>query len=87
DQSQSLNTIGSGEFLTSLMYLSESELLAAGYDLNRFDGEHTIAFKFDKSGICDRGYCTSVPEPSAGLGLAALGLMIGVRYLRQRYSA
>jgi len=87
DQSQSLNTIGSGEFIASLMYLSESELLNAGYDLNRFDGEHTIAFKFDKSGICDRGYCTSVPEPSAGLGLAALGLMIGVRYLRQRYSA
>jgi hypothetical protein len=35
DQSQSLNTMGSGEFLTSLMYLSESELLDAGYDLNR----------------------------------------------------
>ncbi|MEQ9620951.1 XDD3 family exosortase-dependent surface protein [Coleofasciculus chthonoplastes] len=87
DQSQSLNTMGSGEFLTSLMYLSESELLAAGYDLNRFDGEHTIAFKFDKSGICDRGYCTSVPEPSAGLGLAALGLMVGVSQLRKRYSA
>jgi hypothetical protein len=87
DQSQSLNTIGSGDFLTSLMYLSESELLDAGYDLNRFDGEHRIAFKFDKSGICDRGYCTSVPEPSAGLGLAALGLMVGVNHLRQRYSA
>jgi len=87
DQSQSLNTIGSGEFLTSLMYLSESELLAAGYDLNRFDGEHTIAFKFDKSGICDRGYCTSVPEPSSGLGLAALGLMVGVSQLRKRFHA
>jgi len=55
--------------------------------LNRFDGEHTIAFKFDKSGICDRGYCTSVPEPSAGLGLAALGLMIGVNQLRKRFHA
>ncbi|MEQ9672080.1 hypothetical protein [Coleofasciculus sp. G2-EDA-02] len=33
------------------MYLSESELLAAGYELNRFDGEHTIAFKF--AGIGD----------------------------------
>ena len=87
DSSQSLNTMGSGEFLTRLMYLSELELLAAGYDVNRFDGEHTIAFKFDKSGICDRGYCKSVSEPSAGVGLAALGLMAGVNYLHKRYSA
>lgn len=83
DQSQSLNTMGLGEFLTNIMYLSESELLDAGYDLNRFDGEHTIAFKFAKSGICDRGYCTSVPEPSAGVGLAALGLMVGFNSIRK----
>ncbi|MFP5274797.1 PEP-CTERM sorting domain-containing protein [Coleofasciculus sp.] len=68
------------------MYLSESELLDAGYDLNRFDGEHTIAFKFAKSGICDRGYCTSVPEPSAGVGLVALGLIMGFNSLCKRYS-
>ncbi|WP_446368979.1 PEP-CTERM sorting domain-containing protein [Coleofasciculus sp. G3-WIS-01] len=48
--------------------------------------EHTIAFKFNKSGICDRGYCTSVPEPSAGMGLAALGLMVGFNSLCQGYS-
>ncbi len=85
DQTQSLNAIASGKFLTSIMYLSDSELLKAGYDLNRFGGQHTIAFKFNKSGICESGYCKSVPEPSGVLGLAAVGLIFGGSKLRKRY--
>jgi hypothetical protein len=85
DQTQSLNAIASGKFLTSIMYLSDAELLKAGYDLNRFGGQHTIAFKFNKSGICESGYCKSVPEPSGVLGLAAVGLIFGGSKLRKRY--
>jgi hypothetical protein len=85
DQTQSLNAIASGKFLTSIMYLSDAELLKAGYDLNRFGGQHTIAFKFNKSGICESGYCKSVPEPSGVLGLAAVGLIFGGSKLRKPY--
>jgi len=85
DQTQSLNAIGSGQFLTGINYLSHSDLLQAGYDFSKFGGSQTIAFKFDKSGICDRGYCKSVPEPSGAIGLVAVGLMFGAAQLRKHY--
>lgn len=87
NQSQSLNTIASGQFLTSIMYLSQSELLEAGYNPNQSGGSQTIAFKFDKSGICQSGYCKSVPDPSGAIGLAAFGLIFGANQLRKRNKA
>ena len=85
DQTKSLNTIASGQFLTSIMYLSEAELQEAGYNFNQSGGSQTIAFKFDKSSICKSGYCKSVPEPSGAIGLVAIGLMVGANQLRKRY--
>lgn len=88
DQSQSLNAIAFGQFLTGITYLSTSELSDAGYDLNRFSGQHTIAFKFDKSAICERGYCQktseSVPEPSGVIGLMVVGLAVATCKMHQR---
>ncbi|MGB5969181.1 MAG: XDD3 family exosortase-dependent surface protein [Spirulinaceae cyanobacterium] len=82
DQNQSLNTIASGNFVTGLTYLNNQELQASGYDFG--EGEHTIAFRFNKSGICDKGYCEEVPEedketapePSGLLGLVAVSLAL-----------
>ncbi|NEP56223.1 MAG: PEP-CTERM sorting domain-containing protein [Symploca sp. SIO2G7] len=88
DQNQSLNAIASGTYLTDINYLSTAELSAAGYALNQFAGQHTIAFRFSKSSICDRGFCQtsetteSVPEPSGIVGLGIIGLAITTR-LRQ----
>lgn len=90
DQSQSFNAIASGQFLIGITYLSTSDLSDAGYDLNRFNGQHTIAFKFDKSAICERGYCQetsqSVPEPSGVIGLMMVGLVVATRKMHQRLS-
>lgn len=90
DQTQSLNAIASGQFITGITYLSTSDLSNAGYDLNRFSGQHTIAFKFDKSAICERGYCQetseSVPEPSGVMGLIVVGLAVATRKMHQRFS-
>ncbi|NET61867.1 MAG: PEP-CTERM sorting domain-containing protein [Symploca sp. SIO2E6] len=91
EQNQSLNAIASGTYLTGLSFLSTAELSATGYDANQFAGEHTIAFKFSKSSICDRGFCQasevtkSVPEPSGIFGLGIIGLVTatGLR-LRRR---
>jgi len=84
DQSQSLNSIASGEFIADIIYLSDSDLITAGYDLNQFDGNHNIAFKFDKSGICERDYCESVPEPGTVFGLATV-CFIFASQLRKRH--
>lgn len=74
DRTQSLNAIGSGTYLSSIMYLTEAELAAAGYDANRYAGSQTIAFKFDKNAICESesGYCDKVPEPTSALALLAI---------------
>ncbi len=85
DQTQSFNAIASGKYLADITYLSPSELSQAGYDLNRFSGQHTIGFKFSKSAICDSGYCQSVPEPSAAAGLVVIGLALATRQLHQRH--
>jgi len=89
NQNDSLNAIASGTYLTGISFLSDAELGAAGYALNQFAGEHTIAFRFSKSSICDRGFCQtneitkSVPEPSGIVSLGIIGLAITTR-LRQR---
>ncbi len=75
NQNQSLNAIASGEFLTGITYVSYSELLASGYNPNWSSGAHTIAFKFDKSAICDRGECKAVPEPTSAIGILGLGVL------------
>ena len=85
DQTQSLNAIASGTYLTGITYLSAAELTEAGYNLNQFGGSETIAFKFDKSAICNSGYCKSVPEPSSILGLAVVGLIFGGSQFCKRY--
>ncbi|MFW5665056.1 MAG: PEP-CTERM sorting domain-containing protein [Coleofasciculus sp.] len=84
DQGQSLNSIASGEFIADIIYLSDSDLITAGYDLNQFDGNHNIAFKFDKSGICERDYCESVPEPGTVFGLATVGFMFASQIRKRR---
>lgn len=84
DQAQSLNSIASGEFIADIMYLSDSDLITAGYDLNQFDGNHNIAFKFDKSGICERDYCESVPEPGTVFGLVTIGFMFANQIRKRR---
>lgn len=89
NQSQSLNAIASGTYLTGISFLSTAELSAAGYSLNQLGGQHTIAFKFSKSSICDHGFCQSnqtaesVPEPSVMLGLGIIGLAMAT-HLQQR---
>jgi len=85
DQTQSLNAIASGTYLTGITYLSPTELTEAGYKLNQFGGSQTIAFKFDKSAICNSGYCKSVPEPSGVFGLAVVGLIFGGSQFCKRY--
>lgn len=84
DQNRSLNAIGSGQYLTGITYLSLPELQEAGYDTSHFGGSQTIAFKFDKSAICQYGSCKSVPEPSSALALVAAGLGMGILRLRRR---
>jgi len=84
DQGQSLNSIASGEFIADIIYLSDSDLITAGYDLNQFDGNHNIAFKFDKSGICERDYCESVPEPGTVFGLATIGVIFATQIRKRR---
>ncbi len=88
NQTQSLNAIASGNFLAPITYLTSADLLAAGYNFNQphAKGSQTIAFKFDKAGICDSGVCAeiTVPEPSSLAGLAVLGLIVAGRKLRQR---
>jgi hypothetical protein len=81
DQTQSLNTTGSGTFLSSITYLSTSDLQAGGYNFNLSPGSQTIAFKFDKAGICATGVCeeVSVPEPSIIAGLTVLGVLLSSR--------
>lgn len=89
EQTQSLNAIASGEYLTDLEFITPEDLSKAGYNLNLFTGAHTIAFKFDKSAICQNGYCQTetksetVPEPSLVTGLVIFGLTLVGRYLRQ----
>ncbi|MFP5273159.1 PEP-CTERM sorting domain-containing protein [Coleofasciculus sp.] len=84
DQGQSLNSIASGEFIADIIYLSDSDLITAGYDLDKFDGNYNIGFKFDKSGICERDYCESVPEPSTVFGLATVGLIFSSQIRKRR---
>lgn len=84
DQNQSLNTIAAGTFLTGITFVSDSDLSTAGYELNRFSGQHTVAFKFDKSPICQAGSCKSVPEPSGVVGLAIVGCAIATHQLSKR---
>jgi len=90
NQTQSLNAIASGTFLTGISFLSTAELSAAGYDLNQSSGQHTIAFKFSKSSICDRGFCQtnqtteSVPEPFGILGLGVISLVMTTRLQQRR---
>ena len=84
DQSQSLNSIASGEFLSSIKFLTEAELQEADYNPSQSGGNQTIAFWFYKSDICKSGYCESVPEPSAAIGLVAFGLIFGANQLRKR---
>lgn len=85
DQTQSLNAIASGTYLTGITYLSLADLTEAGYNLNQFGGSETIAFKFDKSTLCNSGYCKCVPEPSGILGLAVVGLIFGGSQFCKRY--
>ncbi|MGB7441386.1 MAG: XDD3 family exosortase-dependent surface protein [Coleofasciculaceae cyanobacterium] len=89
DQTQSFNAIASGEYLTDLEFITPEELGKAGYNLNLFTGAHTIAFKFDKSAVCENGYCQTetktetVPEPSIVTGLVIFGFTLVGRHLRQ----
>lgn len=86
DPTQSFNAIASGQYLAGISFLSNSELADAGYKLDKFAGQHTIAFKFDKSAICHAGHCKKeVPEPSNILGFAFLGLVL-IGYQLQRFS-
>jgi hypothetical protein len=85
DQNQSLNAMGSGDYLTGITFLTPEQLEIAGYDPSRFGGQYAIAFKFDKATICQMGFCQkrsdsseTVPEPSGILGLLAVGLGLGV---------
>lgn len=71
DQTKSLNAIASGNFLTGLTYLTKDDLSAAGYNLTKFAGSETVAFKFDKSKLPG---AASVPEPSSLAGLGMMGL-------------
>ncbi|MDY6782491.1 MAG: XDD3 family exosortase-dependent surface protein [Cyanobacteriota bacterium] len=84
DQSQSLNNIGSGQYLADIMYLTLADLQAMGYDSSQFGGQYTHAFKIDKSAICQSGVCETVPEPSTALALVAVGLGLGGLRLRRR---
>lgn len=81
DQSKSLNVISSGTFLTGLNFLNMADLVAAGYNQSAFGGSQTIAFKIDKS---DLPGAESVPEPSAMLGLTAIGMALAGSKLRKQ---
>ncbi|MFB2836286.1 XDD3 family exosortase-dependent surface protein [Floridanema evergladense] len=80
DRTRSLNAIASGTFITGLNFLTTTQLTTAGFDLNRFAGSQTIAFSIDKSSLPG----ASVPEPSAILGLTAIGASIFASKLGKR---
>lgn len=82
DRNQSLNSIGSGTYLSEITYISLADLQTEGYNSSQFAGAQTIAFKFDKAGICASGNCQSVPEPSSLLGVAFVGLW--TKFFRRR---
>jgi len=76
DRTKSLNEIASGRYLTGLTFLSNTQLTAAGFDLNKFSGQ-TIAFQFDKSAL-------SIPEPATLGGLAVVGASLAASLLRKK---
>ncbi|MGB3238187.1 MAG: XDD3 family exosortase-dependent surface protein [Geitlerinemataceae cyanobacterium] len=85
DQNQSLNSIGSGTYLSEITYLSLAELQAEGYNSSQFGGSQTIAFTFNKTAICQSGNCQSVPDPSSLLGVFVVGL--GMKFIRRNRTA
>jgi hypothetical protein len=84
DPHQSLNNIGSGDYLADIMVLTLADLQGMGYDSGQFSGQYTHAFKFDKSALCRFGVCETVPEPSSVVGFLAVGFGAGALHLRRR---
>ncbi|MFB2880353.1 XDD3 family exosortase-dependent surface protein [Floridanema aerugineum] len=80
DRTRSLNEIASGTFLSGINFLNNTQLTAAGFNLSKFAGSETIAFSIDKSSLPG----ASIPEPSAVLGLAAIGASVFASKLGKR---
>lgn len=83
DSDNSLNEITSGDFLTEIVLLSESDLTEVGFNWEQAPGEYTIAFKIEKSALVG-DEIESVPEPGTIVGLALLGICaIARRFLKR----
>lgn len=87
DKTKSLTSIASGTYLSGITFLNDQDLVAAGYNLNKFAGSQTIAFKLDKSklpGAEPAPKPASVPEPTSMAGLAVVGLAFASSKLRKQ---
>ncbi|MCL1470038.1 PEP-CTERM sorting domain-containing protein [Argonema antarcticum] len=80
DKTKSLNVIDSGKFLSSINFLNNTQLADAGFNLNKFAGSETIAFKIAKSAV-------AVPEPGTLGGLALIGMTLAASKLRKQSAA
>ncbi|MBH8575597.1 PEP-CTERM sorting domain-containing protein [Nostocaceae cyanobacterium CENA369] len=84
DKTFNLNEIASGQYLTGISFLTQGainkQLLNTGYDVNKFTGSQTIAFKFSKSTIVK-----DVPESSTLAGLTIVGLAMAGSQIRKKY--
>jgi hypothetical protein len=78
DLNKSFNEIASGDFLGAITLLSDSDLSKADFNWGLAPGQHTIAFKFDRSLVPSLD-SESVPEPGALKGFALLGAIVIAR--------
>ncbi|MEH2181492.1 PEP-CTERM sorting domain-containing protein [Nostoc sp.] len=85
DKTFNLNVIDSGKYLSGISFLAQGDvtqqLLATGYDANKFNGIQTIAFQFKKSAIVQ-----STPEPASLAGLGIVGIALAGSKRRKKSS-